>query len=266
MAEDGEADVAILQEAGVAPEHLKESAEHNHKLSTNPLKFDRFPLIVTLSKTVKVEPFKQNPPISDLRCDEIGVSDIGTIAAAKVTPAGKPEAAFIAISMYARWLCPHPSTGTKWRVGYPDGSAHRIISDLSTFIGSVNPSTHRILAGGDLNMAYGTLDNSWESLALRERTVYDRMEAIGFQYMGPKFPAGRKAAEPTPFLPKDTCNVPTFHSNKGTPASATVQLDHVFASKGFHEHVRARALNSVTEWGPSDHCRLMIEVSEVSID
>lgn len=261
MAERREADVAILQEAGHLPGDLIGKLEVDDKLFWHPMGFDRLPLVVKLSDNVTVETYRQVPLLHSLPADAIGVSDIGTIAAAKVTPVGKPNAAFIAISMYARWLRPHPSTGTKWSVGYPDGSAHRIISDLSTFIGSVKPSKHRILAGGDLNMAYGTLDKSWESLALRERTVYDRMEALGFQYLGLLYPAGRKA-DPNPSgLPMDTLNVPTFYSSRGTPASATVQLDHVFASKGFHENVRVRALNSVAEWGPSDHCRLMIEVA-----
>ena len=56
--------------------------------------------------------------------------------------------AFIAVSMYARWLTPHPSTKSRWRVGYSDASAHRIISDLSAFIGHRDPATHRIPGGG----------------------------------------------------------------------------------------------------------------------
>ena len=126
----------------------------------------------------------------------------------------------------------------------------RELVKMGAFIGSVDPSTHRILAAGDLNMAYGTLDNSWESLAVRERTVFDRMEALGLKYLGPQFPAGRRA-DPTPVhLPEDTRNVPTFFSNRSSPAAAYVQLDHVFASVGFHEHVHVRALNEVDEWGP----------------
>ena len=59
----------------------------------------------------------------------------------------------------------------------------------------------------------------------------------------------------------DGRNVPTFRKPRETPATANLQLDYVFASKGFHERVRARALNGVDEWGPSDHCRLVIEVA-----
>ena len=41
--------------------------------------------------------------------DEIAVSDIGTIAAARVFPQDG-QGPFIAVSRYARWLEAHPST------------------------------------------------------------------------------------------------------------------------------------------------------------
>ena len=60
-------------------------------------------------------------------------------------------------------------------------------------------------------------------------------------------------------MPEDTKNVPTFYRSGG-PEAAVNQLDYAFASRGFHEKVSVRAMNGVEEWGPSDHCRLMIEV------
>ena len=85
------------------------------------------------------------------------------------------------------------------------------------------------------------------------------MESIGLQYLGPQYPAGRRA-DPTPsYLPRDTNNVPTYRGNR-FPSAADVQLDHAFASRGFHKSVAVRALNGVDEWGASDHCRLLIEV------
>ena len=64
--------------------------------------------------------------------------------------------------------------------------------------------------------------------------------------------------------------MPTSYSRDGaasgvdvkTPLDARNQLDYVFASHGFHESIRARALNGVEEWGPSDHCRILIEIDE----
>ena len=45
-----------------------------------------------------------------------------------------------------------------------------------------------------------------------------------------------------------------------SPKSAQNQLDYVFASRGFHDSVKVRAMNGIEEWGASDHCRLLIEV------
>jgi hypothetical protein len=54
--------------------------------------------------------------------------------------------------------------------------------------------------------------------------------------------------------------VPTYHTrSQGPPAGATRQLDHVFASTSIAHLVAVRALNEVDDWGPSDHCRIVIE-------
>ena len=64
-----------------------------------------------------------------------------------------------------------------------------------------------------------------------------------------------------PDVPPDTRNVPTFHHVGKSAADAAAQLDYAFASRGFHEKIKVRALNEIDEWGPSDHCRLLIEVA-----
>ena len=48
---------------------------------------------------------------------------------------------------------------------------------------------------------------------------------------------------------------------RGSPATVENQLDYVFASRGLHCGMRAKALNGVDEWGPSDNCRILIEVN-----
>ena len=266
-----DADVALLQEACKPPpdvagriglgcdEHwdsrLWNSRWYEERGRFKKL-FDRWTRVVKLSDRVEIEWFKQVSPIGMPEPDEFPVSGIGTVAAARVMPRNAQP--FVVVSMYARWMAPHPSTNSKWRVGYADGSAHRIISDLSVFIGDVDPSMHRILAAGDLNMDYGSLDNEPQSLAVRDQTVWDRMKAIGLEYTGP-YPAGQRADTIPSHLPRNTKNVPTYRANK-PPEDAQLQLDHVFASHGFHENVSVRAMNEVKEWGPSDHCRLLIEV------
>ena len=257
MAERGEADVALLQEAGSRPEDLEGLAHYENDVFWDRSYFDRWPLVVQLSDRVEIEWFRQVPPFYEVGESEIGVSGIGTIAAARVTPRGQPEEAFVAVSMYARWLQAHPITGKAPGI-HADGSAHRILSDLQTFIDWEDPSHHRILAAGDLNMIYGATGGRL-SEPVRERTVFGRFEALGLEFLGPQAPNGRPVAA-QPEVPADTLNVPTYRTPQQLPAKANRQLDYVFASRGFHEEVTARALNGIDEWGPSDHCRLAIEV------
>ena len=223
--------------------------------------YDRWPMVVRLSDRVEVDWFKQVGPVDWTALDEIAVSGIGTIAAARITPRDGSTDPFVAVSMYGRWMAPHPSKDRPSWI-YSDSSVHRIISDLSTFISSTDPSTHRILAAGDLNMIYGATDDNRLSLPARDRTVTDRMDALGMEFLGPQYPAGRRACPSPQGLPPDTRNVPTYYTTTQSPATAQNQLDYVFASRGFHESVEVRALNGVEEWGASDHCRLLINVAD----
>ena len=109
-------------------------------------------------------------------------------------------------------------------------------------------------------MFYGAQGGA-QSLPERERTVWARMEALGLEFLGPQAPNGRQALSPPDDVPADTKNVPTYYAPRQSPADAGHQLDYVFASRGFHENINARALNGVEEWGSSDHCRLSIDVS-----
>lgn len=269
-----DAEVALLQEAGDIPADVVGEVDVGPDAGWDANRwssdwwegrwaqlYDRWAKVAKLSDRVDVEWFKQVGPISEVADDEIAVSGIGTIAAARVTSAG--AAPFVVVSMYARWLKPHPSTDSKWRIGHSDGAAHRIISDLSAFIGDTDPSTHRILAAGDLNMIVGETSEVWQSMGPRTQTVIDRMATLGLEFLGPQAPDGGRQAEPTPFgLPPDTRNVPTYHTTRQKPATATNQLDYVFASRGFHEQITVRALNTPDEWGPSDHCRILIEIQD----
>ena len=268
------ADVALLQEAGMPP------ADVAGRVDTGPREhwdshvwnsdwwegrgwrslFERSAMVVKLADRVEVEWFKQVAPISEVAADEIAVSGIGTIAAARVTPRDGSEP-FIAVSMYAKWVKPHPTVETPWWAGYPDASAHRIISDLSAFIGNTDPTTHRILAAGDLNIIYGALGRDPQWLTARDQSVFDRMDALDLEFLGPRYPNGRQADPRPSDLPPDTANVPTYYGSRQCIETASTQLDYAFASRGFHESVTVRAMNSVEEWGASDHCRLRIHVS-----
>ena len=260
MARRGEADVALLQEAGSPPADVAHLFRYEDDVFWDRSLYDRWPQIVQLTDRVSVDWFRPVEPVSELGERDIGVSGIGTVAAARITPRGRTREAFVAVSMYARWMKPHPATGSRWRVGAPDVSAHRILSDLSAFIGHRDPSRHRILAAGDLNMIYGATGNRL-SLPERERSVWVRFEALGLEFLGPQVPNGRQATTPPPDVPADTKNVPTYVLKGQSREGANRQLDYAFASRGFHENVNVRAMNTVEEWGSSDHCRLLIQVT-----
>ena len=259
-----DADVALLQEVGTVPDDVLDQVELSpyapwlkYDPTTGHPNYDRWPMVVRLSDRVRVEWFHQVGPtwVDPKRPQDVAVSGIGTIEVAKVIPKAGPEP-FIAASMYARWLGPHPTAVGDWI--YSDASAHNIISDLTAFIGYYDrPDKHRILAAGDLNIGFRSTDQ----FDHRAETVLDRFRALGLDYMGPQYPAGRRANPIPEHLNESSLDVPTYYSkSSNTPGGAYVQIDHVFASRGFHEEVQTKALNEVEEWGPSDHCRIAIDV------
>lgn len=255
-------DAALLQECHRG---LLEDAAAKGRLEFSPYPplgeahYDRWPMIVRLSDRIGVDWFRQTVPEYSVKEDEMSVGGIGVLEVARLSPVdGTPP--FVAASIYGRWMQPHPTTNSRWGVGYQDGSVHAAITDLSAFIGHKSPATHRILASGDFNTIRGATENNPLALPARDRTIFDRMDALGLECLGPDDPAGRQA-DPVPSgLSADTKNVPTYHSTRQSPKTAANQLDYVFASRGFHRGIRVRALNEVAEWGPSDHCRLVIEV------
>ena len=71
MARDGDADVALLQEAGSPPGDLAHPIEYEDRVFWNRHLYDRWPLVVKLSDRVRVETYRQVEPISELgrECD-----------------------------------------------------------------------------------------------------------------------------------------------------------------------------------------------------
>ena len=275
--ETGEADVALLQEVGrTAARRIADTTGERVAWDWN--RSSRWPAVVRLSRRVEVDVLT---PVAlgcgDITQDTIAVSDSRTLAAARVTPLhdGKPAGEpFFVFSMYARWFEPHPLAGrTPSRRGgrtigiYSDGSAHRIISDLSAFIGHTNPSSHRLLAAGDINTIYGAADNNRLEKPARARTIFDRMQALGLEFTGPQWPSADRQADPIPQgLATDTKNVPTYLTawERGRMRDRNIvsgnQLDYMFASRGFHDSVRVHAANDNAGFGPSDHCRILLDV------
>lgn len=241
-------DIALLQEAA-APPHSKEQwatpgkGKRNWKAA-----------VVNVSREFELEVIKAKP-LLEADYGDFGVSYPNTIAAAILqVPDQKP---ITVISLYALWQSLHDSAQSNWIMA--DASVHRLISDLSAFVGM--QKEHRIIAAGDLNILYGQGENNSNYWKARYQTIFDRMDAIGLPFVGPQFPNGRQAKPWPKELPKDSLNVPTFHTNRQSPETATRQLDFVFASKSLQDQIKVIALNDHQHWGPSDHCQIEITIN-----
>jgi hypothetical protein len=186
--------------------------------------------------------------------DVLPVSRTGTLTALDVELA---DGLATFVSAYSFWERPCGPRERSWI--YADASAHRLISDISALL--VTPLKHRIIVAGDFNIFYGHGDRGRSIWKNRYASVFTRFELLGLRFIGPQSPEGGRQADPWPeTLPTDSRNVPTFYSNRQSPATATWQLDFVFASHSLADRIRVRALNAVDEWGPSDHCRVEILV------
>ncbi|HSH60998.1 MAG TPA: endonuclease/exonuclease/phosphatase family protein [Acidimicrobiales bacterium] len=205
--------------------------------------------IVRLADHIVLEPIVSGE-ISGSVPSALPISRSGTITAAKVLIDGRT--AVIAVSIYAPWERYGGPQGVMWA----DGSAHRILSDLAPLLW--HERHEPMLVAGDWNILRGYGEKGKEYNKKRYDTVFARAEALGLAFVGPEYPYGRQA-EPWPEeLPEKSICVPTFTPNR-RPEAATRQLDFVFASKSIADRVAVRALNDPEQWGPSDHCRVVID-------
>jgi len=251
-----DADVVLLQEAPEPPAHIASRVRMDHqpwRTEGGNSRCNWRAAAVALNTSVEAT-WHEPKPIKDAEGGEFAVSRLGTLSAATITAPGAEPVVFI--SMYSRWEVPHASAGKNWI--YADASVHRLISDLSVFIGKVKG--HRIVAAGDLNILHGYGEHGSRYWGSRYQTVFDRFAAIGLRFVGPQWPNGRRADPRPEELPQDSMDVPTYHKAAEGPAGATRQLDFVFASQGIADNLRVKALNGIDEWGGSDHCRIAIEI------
>jgi endonuclease/exonuclease/phosphatase family metal-dependent hydrolase len=256
---NSDVDVALLQEAKLPPPEL-----------TSLIEIDQPPpwytagignsrswraAIARLSERVTMRAHKLGP-MGSAQLDELAVSLIGTLAVADVV-VGTTGEVITVVSMYGAWETPAKDTASQWM--YADASVHRLISDLSALIG--HQRNHKIIAAGDLNILYGYGERGSAYWKARYDTIFTRMAALGLPFVGPQAPEGGDQANPWPDeLPQESKNVPTFRTRSLEPETATRQLDFVFASASLRDRLRVRAMNRPNEWGPSDHCRLLIQL------
>ena len=141
---DTDADIALVQEATEPPADMPPSFEYRPATWRTAGAGHRpwRAAVVKLSNRIDVQ-WLEPTPIENARDGDLTVSRAGTLDAAIVTP--PTGEAFVVVSMYALWEKPHPTTSSSWI--YADGSVHRLISDISVFVGQ--QLGHRILAAGD---------------------------------------------------------------------------------------------------------------------
>jgi len=247
-----DADVALLQEARppVAGSALEVVPDDLTSWSTAGWQQRRWRTAVArLSDRVELDPVPTMAMEAVTGAADWAISRHGTVTATDVKVGGRTI--FTAASVYAAW------EQSPQGLIYADGSAHRILSDLSALMSAPN---HKLLIAGDWNILLGYGEHGDAYYKDRYATVFARAEALGLRFIGPQHPNGRQA-DPWPNeLPTNSRCVPTYHHNRQTPATATRQLDFVFASRSLAHAVSVRALNALDEWGPSDHCRVLIDV------
>lgn len=261
---DMDIDLALLQEAGKPPPDVAERIEADPAIEVDSGPWEtmivggrtRFrTAIVKLSDRITVD-WIEAKPLETAKSRDLVASWPGTLAAAFVKPPSGE--AMIAVSMYAQWVRTHARAGSNFL--FSDSSAHHVVSDLSAFI--AKEKGHRVLAAGDLNILRGYGEFGDDYWAARYKTVFDRMEIMGLPCVGPEYPNGRQADPWPDELPPGSRNVPTFHHGRQSPETATRQLDYVFASTKLVDSLTVRAPNVPEEWGPSDHCRIEIELAD----
>ena len=258
-------DLALLQEAGKPPPDVVERIETDPAIEVDAAPWEtmivsgraRFrTAIVKLSNRIEVD-WIETKSIDAAQSGDLAVSSPGTFAATSVIPpSGRP---LVFVSMYAQWVKTHVRAGYR-PFEFADGSAHHVVSDLSALI--AKEEGHRVVAAGDLNILRGYGEHGDDYWAARYKSVFDRMEIMGLPCVGPDYPNSRQADPWPDELPPGSRNVPTFHHSRQSPQMATRQLDYVFASTTLLDTLTVRALNGPEEWGPSDHCRIGIELDE----
>jgi exonuclease III len=254
LVDDDALDVALLQEVkGPPPVNNLElmSASENWAISG----WEERKFCAAVIRASSRHPVTANPGVKAIGLagqGELAVSRPGSLAVASIDPedGGGP---IVLASVYCAWERPVPYK--EW--GYADASAHRILSDLSALL--YDPK-QRIIVAGDWNILRGYGENGDPWFRDRYQSVFDRAAALGLKFVGPEYPRGRRASPWPEELPPDSACVPTFHHSRQTPTTASRQLDFVFASNNFASCVTATAVNDPDEWGPSDHCRVRINV------
>lgn len=249
---DSNVDIALLQEA-VPPEAEVHATIPNgsEDWSTAGGSRNFCAAVAHINANIEVARI-ETVPLEEAAVGKLAVSRRGSIAAATVSLSG--EDPITLVSWYAAW---EKDIAHKWP--YADASVHRLISDISQLISTQR--SHRIIIAGDINILHGYGESGNRYWGERYASVFARMEALGVPFVGPQYPNGMQPSPLPTEMPDGCLDVPTFRSKRTESSSATRQMDFVFASRSLHSRLNVTARNGEDEWGPSDHCRVLIEMS-----
>jgi hypothetical protein len=207
--------------------------------------------IARLSEAVTLTELATSPVDED-EPGRLGISRQGSLTVATVTLVATGEAIDVA-SVYGQWDAP-ATGGTDY---YADAAMHRILSDLSPLIVA---GARPLIVAGDFNSVLGVSgEEIGERTAARHAGIFDRMEVLGLRLAGPRAanpdPMGSSAADASSSAGG---NVATFGAE---PADRTQQIDYCYVSEDLAARATVVAHDDDASWGPSDHCRITIEVA-----
>jgi len=257
IADDPRVDVALVQEALRPPPDfpLAVTPSHGERWETSGAGAPYRTGIAWRSRKVNGRP-QALGAINDFSQYVLCVSREGTLVALDIRLHDGPVTL---ISAYAFWESARSTGEQMWL--FADASAHRIVSDIASLLDTEDQ--HRLIVAGDFNILRGYGDEGSAYWAARYAAVFERLETLGLTFIGPQAPEGGRQADPWPVgQPRDSRNVPTCYSHDESPATASRQIDYVFASRALAHRLRVRARNDPDDWGPSDHCRIEILLDE----
>ena len=141
-----------------------------------PGRWSRRTAIIGLSDRVELTP-RETTTVGNLDEVAVPVSRPGTLTAAVVHVDGETVTV---VSVYGGW----ERSADPRRVLYADAAAHRLLSDLSSLI--TGPDNHRLIVVGDLNILHRYGEHGDAYWAGRYASVFDRAEALGLVFVGPR--------------------------------------------------------------------------------
>ena len=190
----------------------------------------------------------ESRPIAQAGTNEFAVSIPGTVAAARITPPeGDP---LFVVSLYAQWRRPlqtRPEAAGSQQTAPRIGSLRIFRRRSSAGRGAIAS-----LLQGDLNILHGYGDYGSPYWAARYRTVFDRMEALGLPFAGPRHPNGRQAnpmAGRATARQQERADIPHYSAEAGNRHPSAGLRFRVSSPPGFDE--RPRTERSGASGGPA---------------